>query len=138
MRNAIKYIATGILAAVVSTSTLADDSLKITNNSVNGFSGTFQADAHTIVFDSTLESNTLVSFTVNIDGEEREADFDLQDSQLTLTGGNQKLTPAEQDLMYDTAQAVAAYVLRSQDDLGEHLVVLVGAMDYWSALSSIH
>jgi len=138
MRNAIKYIATGILAAVVSTSTLADDSLKITNSSVNGFSGTFQADAHTIVFDSTLESNTLVSFTVNIDGEEREANFDLQDSQLTLTGGNQKLTPAEQDLMYDTAQAVAAYVLRSQEDLGEHLVVLVGAMDYWSALSSIH
>lgn len=138
MRNAIKYIATGILAAVVSTSALADDSLKITNSSVNGFSGTFQADAHTIVFDSTLESNTLVSFTVNIDGQEREANFDLQHSQLTLTGGNQKLTPAEQDLMYDTAQAVAAYVLRSQEDLGEHLVVLVGAMDYWSALSSIH
>lgn len=138
MRNAIKYIATGILAAVVSTSTLADDSLNITNSSVNGFSGTFQADAHTIIFDSTLENNTLVNFTVSIDGEEREASFDLQNSQLTLTDGNQKLTPAEQDLMYDTAQAVAAYVLKSQEDLGEHLVVLVGAMDYWSALSSIH
>ncbi|MFD2229581.1 hypothetical protein [Alkalimarinus sediminis] len=137
MRTALKYIATGIIAAVVSTTTFADDSLKITNSSVNGFSGTFQADAHTIVFDSTLESDTLVNFTVNIDGEEREASFDLKESQLTLTDGKQQLTPAEQDLMYDTAQAVAAYVLKSQDDLGEHLVVLVGAMDYWSALSSI-
>ncbi len=138
MRNIIKYITTSILAAVVSTSALAVDSLKISSISVNGFSGTFQADAHTIIFDSTLKSDTLVSFTVNIDGEEREAYFDLQNSQLTLTNGNQKLTPAEQDLMYDTAQAVAAYILRSQEDLGDHQVVLVGAMDYWSALSSIH
>ncbi|UZE95284.1 hypothetical protein [Alkalimarinus alittae] len=138
MRNAFKYIATGIVSALVSFSALADDSLEIESSSINGFSGTFQADAHTIAFDSTLANNTLVKFTVNIDGEIRQANFDLKDSRLTLTGGNQNLTPEEQDLMYDTAQAVAAYVLRSQDDLGEHLVVLVGAMDYWSALSSIH
>ena len=94
MRNVIKYIAAGILSTVVSTSAFADDSLNISNSSVNGFSGTFQADAHTIKFNSTLESQTLVSFTVNINGEAREANFDLQNSQLTLIGGNQQLTPA--------------------------------------------
>lgn len=138
MRNAVKYLATGIISALVSFSALADDTLNIANSSANGFSGTFQADAHTISFNSILENDTMVSFSVNIDGEEREANFDLRNSRLTLTGGSQNLTPEEQDLMYDTAQAVAAYVLRSQDDLGEHLVVLVGAMDYWSAVSAIH
>ncbi|WP_250657212.1 hypothetical protein [Alkalimarinus coralli] len=138
MRKAINYIATGLISALVSVGAFAGDSLSIANSSVNGFSGTFQADAHTIKFSSTLESQTQVSFTVSIDGEVREASFDLKNSRLELTGGNQTLTPDEQDLMYDTAQAVAAYVLRSQEDLGEHLVVLVGAMDYWSALSSIH
>ena len=138
MSKALKYIATGLISAAISFNVFATDTLNIANDAANGFSGTFQADAHTIAFKSTLESQTLVNFTVSIDGNVREANFDLKDSLLTLTGGDKTLTPAEQDLMYDTAQAVAAYVIRSQEDLGEHIVVLVGAMDYWSAVSSIH
>ena len=137
MKQVLKYIATGLISAALSLNAFADDSLIIASNTTEGFSGTFQADAHTVSFTSTLESSTEVQFTVIIDGKEREAIFSLKESQLKLLDGDNALTPSEQDIMYDTAQAVAAYVMRSQEDLGEHLVVLVGAMDYWSALSTI-
>ncbi len=137
MRQILKYIATGLFSAAVSVNVFAKDSLDIATDSATGFSGTYQADSHNITFKSTLESSTLVHFTISIDGKTREASFDLKDSQLSLTDGQDTLTPVEQDLMYDTAQAVAAYVIRSQEELGEHLVVLVGAMDYWSARSTI-
>jgi len=137
MKQVLKCIATGLISAALSFNAFANDSLEIVSNTAEGFAGTFQADAHTVSFTSTLENQTEVQFTVIIDGKEREAIFNLKESQFKLLDGSEVLTPDEQDLMYDTAQAVAAYVMRSQEELGEHLVVLVGAMDYWSALSSI-
>ena len=137
MKQVFKCIAMGIISTALSFNTFANDSLNVVSDTADGFSGTFQADAHTVTFKSSLENQTEVQFTVVIDGKEREASFNLKESQLKLLDGNVVLTPAEQDLMYDTAQAVAAYVMRSQEELGEHLVVLVGAMDYWSAVSTI-
>ena len=138
MKQVLKCIATGLISTALSLNVFANDSLEIVSDTSDGFSGTFYADSHTVSFSSTLESQTEVKFTIVIDGKEREANFNLRESQFKLTDGNEVLTPGEQDLMYDTAQSVAAYVIRSQEDLGEHLVVLVGAMDYWSALNTIH
>ena len=138
MKQVLKCIATGLISAALSFNAFANDSLEVVSDTAKGFSGTFQADAHTVSFTSTLENQTEVQFTVTIDGKEREASFNLKESQFKLLDGNEILTPAEQDLMYDTAQAVAVYIMRSEEELGEHLVVLVGAMDYWSALSTIH
>lgn len=138
MKQVLKCIATGLISTALSLNVFANDSLEIASDTPDGFSGTFYADSHTVSFSSTLESQTEVKFTIVIDGKEREANFNLRESQFKLTDGNEVLTPDEQDLMYDTAQSVAAYVIRSQEDLGEHLVVLVGAMDYWSALNTIH
>ena len=138
MKQVLKCIATGLISTALSLNVFANDSLEIVSDTSDGFSGTFYADSHTVSFSSTLESQTEVRFTIIIDGKEREANFNLRESQFKLTDGNEVLTSDEQDLMYDTAQSVAAYVIRSQEDLGEHLVVLVGAMDYWSALNTIH
>ena len=138
MKQVFKCIAMGLISTALSFNAFANDSLNVFSDTANGFSGTFKADAHNVSFTSTLENQTEVQFTVIIDGKEREASFNLKYRKLRLLDGNEVLTPAEQDLMYDTAQAVAAYVMRSQEELGEHLVVLVGAMDYWSAQSRIH
>lgn len=135
--SAAKLIS-AVLFSSFAMSVFAAEKLDIQQDSANQFVGSYQADEHLIAFDSSLEADA-VQFTINIDGSSRVARFDLQDTQLEFTTGDKAMSKKEQELMYDTAKTLVDYVNNQQEhEFNDHLVVLVGVMNYWSSMSSVN
>lgn len=134
---AVKFLSV-LLVSAVSMTAFATEKLEIQHDSDKQFVGSYQADEHLVEFDSSLQNDS-VEFTIEIDGAARVAKFDLQGTQLELTSGEGAVSAKEQELMYDTARTLVDYVNKQQSHaLNDHLVVLVGAMNYWSNMNSVN
>ncbi len=131
-------ILSAFLISALSVTAFASEKLDIQRDSDKQFTGSYQADEHLVEFDSSLQNDS-VEFTIEIDGLARVAKFDLQGTQLELTAGEGAVSAKEQELMYDTAKTLVDYVNKQPSHaLNDHLVVLVGAMNYWSNVNSVN
>jgi hypothetical protein len=132
-----RFVAALLIASFAMT-TSAAEKLDILQDTEKQFAGSYKADEHVVAFNTALQDES-VRFTIEIDGLERSANFSLEGTQLELTTGDTLMSETEKELMYDTAKTLVDYVNRQEaHELNDHLVVLVGVMNYWSSLSLVN
>ncbi len=136
----------GILLAVfLSYEAFAQEQLSVETNTANTFAGSYLVDGNMVTFQSDLVSANEVNFSIDINGDARKATLflgqcDRSNSSQQLCSEaitvdqvtGQALSVEQQDLIFDTMNAVSGYYLKQPDELYSPALVLVSAMGYWS------
>lgn len=130
--NPIIKVVGALLTFSLPLSAIAEEKLKIQENTPNSFSGVYIADKETISFRSVVTDDSRVDVEFDINGQSHSAKVSMKEQQVQLSDKAASLTAQEQELMFDASNALAEYVGQRQENLRDPMVVAVSALGYLS------